>query len=332
MDTKPLAERIRERFPEGLTGILAIGGTRTAFILEYNRQSENPGQIDSFEVYVKKLVGRTTEFLKNFLELGGQHMIVPLYYYQGLKEKRGEAYAEAVLEPILRGVVESFVPFYNEYQVDPYFAGIDTLLRLPENELGYQFGKGLAEFQQSWNYQEGRHKLIWEVAPIPLFSLWRAPQVMGAEETDLMEQQLENAQSLGEISGILYRYYARALYGTDIPMAHFYLGTNRNGDLKMRSILPMTLYDGGPFRMYYTPYPSLFTTRETMAVILEDLAFGKQISSLTADYRDKFSKEVVEAEYAYFTSLKEEPRSTLGLMRQLAAGASSNPPHVSNND
>ncbi len=33
------ADRIRERFPEGLTGIFAIGGTRTTFILEHNQRN-----------------------------------------------------------------------------------------------------------------------------------------------------------------------------------------------------------------------------------------------------------------------------------------------------
>jgi hypothetical protein len=38
-ETQTFADRVRARFPEGLTGIIAIGGTRTTFILEYNRST-----------------------------------------------------------------------------------------------------------------------------------------------------------------------------------------------------------------------------------------------------------------------------------------------------
>ncbi len=41
--------RIRAAFPEGLTGIIAIGGTRTSYILENNRQQTEPGIIPIFD-------------------------------------------------------------------------------------------------------------------------------------------------------------------------------------------------------------------------------------------------------------------------------------------
>ena len=49
---KEFSERIRERYPEGLTAILAIGATRTTYILEHNRESETPGKITDFNLYV----------------------------------------------------------------------------------------------------------------------------------------------------------------------------------------------------------------------------------------------------------------------------------------
>ena len=42
------AQRIRERYPEGLTGLFAIGATRRTFILDRNRHRENPGHIADF--------------------------------------------------------------------------------------------------------------------------------------------------------------------------------------------------------------------------------------------------------------------------------------------
>jgi hypothetical protein len=313
---KEFTERIRERYPEGLTAILAIGATRTTYILEHNRESETPGKITDFNLYVDTLLSSCIKFLESYLELGGQNMIVPFFSYQALKEKRGEDYAKAVVDPFLRLVTEQFQPFYHANDVDPYFAGIDTLLHLPKDQIGYQFGAALVAFQDQWPYQAGRRKLIWEVASIPLFSIWRASQVMGEEETARLEAEIESTTALDELARLLYAYYARAVYGTDIPMPHFYLGTNRNGDLKLRSMLPMALYDGGPFRLYYTPYPSLFTTPEVLRQILEDLAFGKSASSLEIDYRKEYTKASAQAEYETFITLRDNPKSTVGLLRK----------------
>ncbi len=310
------AERIRERYPEGLTGILAIGATRTTYILEHNRDSDTPGKITDFKLYVDTLLSSCISLLESYLELGGQNMIVPFFYYQGFK-KRGDEYVNSVIGPFLRLVTEQFEPFYRANNVDPYFAGIDTLLHTPESDLTHQFGAGLADFQRQWQYQQGRRKLIWEVAPIPLFSLFRAQQVMGEAETAQLEAEVEKTTSLDDLATLLYKYYSRAVYGTEIPMAHFYLGTNRNGDLKLSSILPLSLYDGRPFRLYYTPYPSLFTTPEVLRQILEDLAFGKSASSLGIDYRKEYTKASAQAEYETFITLRDDPKSTVGLLRKL---------------
>lgn len=43
-ETASFADRMHERYPEGLTGIFAPGGTRTNFLLEHQRNQENPGQ------------------------------------------------------------------------------------------------------------------------------------------------------------------------------------------------------------------------------------------------------------------------------------------------
>jgi hypothetical protein len=48
MTDPSFADRIRVRYPEGLTGVFAIGGTRTTYVLEQNRQTSDPGRIDNF--------------------------------------------------------------------------------------------------------------------------------------------------------------------------------------------------------------------------------------------------------------------------------------------
>ena len=318
MQDSVFAQRIRERFPEGLTGVLPIGATRTTYILEHNRQSDEPGKITDFDLYVDTLLGSCISFFESYLELGGQNMIVPIFYYQGFK-KRGDEYVKAIIGPYLRLVTEKFQPFYRANNVDPYFAGIDTLLHTPESEITHQFGQGLADFQAQWQYEAGRRKLVWEVAPIPLFSFFRAKQAMGPEEAARFEAEVESTTSLEALADIMYRYYSRAVYGTEIPKAHFYLGTNRNGDLKLGSVSPLSLYDGHLFRLYYTPYPSLFMTREALREVLEDLAFGKSPSSLTIDYRKEYTKASAEEEYNRFVALRDDPKSTVGLLRKTAA-------------
>lgn len=241
-------------------------------------------------------------------------MVIALFSYQGFYE-RDEAYVKHMIPACLRLIEADTLVFYQQNEIDPYFVGIDTLLHLPADHPAYGLGKAFEEFHQSWDYQENRKKIIWEVAPIPTFSFWKAPQVMGEAASAALEAALNNSTDLNEIHNLLYEYYARAVYGTSLPIPHFYLGSNRNGNLKLRSMLPIALICGGPFRLYYTPYPSLFITDETLQAILEDMAFGAALRSTTVDYKDRFSSEVMDAEYTRVQELREDPGSTLGLTR-----------------
>jgi hypothetical protein len=98
-------------------------------------------------------------------------------------------------------------------------------------------------------------------------------------------------------------------------MPHFYLGSNRNGEMKLHAMLPIALLCGGDFRVFYTPYPTLFMTRETWQVMLEDLAFGKAKRSKKLDYSGQWTPEQAEAEYQRIQALRADPQSTLGLIR-----------------
>ena len=315
------ASRIRERYPEGLTGVLAAGGTRTTYLLEQHQGKENPGLIEDFTVYANYGLDRLFDQMGMFFDLGGQNLISVLYSYRSFYERGGE-YAEKSAELCLRVIDETRLGFYKQYDIDPYFAGIDTMLHLPEGHLAHKIGAEFAQFQQNWVYQEGRRKLIWEVAPIPLFSIWRAHEVMGTKAQSELETALNQCDDLQTMHDLLYRYYARAIYGTDIPVPHFYLGTNRNGDLKLRALLPIALLAGGPFRLYYTPYPSLSMTIETFRAILEDLAFGKPLRSTKTDYSGQITSEVLEAEYQRVQALRADPFSTVGLVRHIQTGQS----------
>src|SRR5690606_33895114 len=112
-----------------------------------------------------------------------------------------------------------------------------------------------------------------------------------------LDQALINGTDLQTLHDKLYEYYAQAAYGTSLPVPHFYLGSIRNGDFKIRAMLPIALLCGDPFRVFYTPYPSLFTTRDTLQGILEDLAFGKTLRSSTKDYSQQYTQELAQVEY-----------------------------------
>src|SRR6185369_2922258 len=123
--------------------------------------------------------------------------------------------------------------------------------------------------------------------------------------------------NLEDINRVLYRRFSCAVYGADVPMPQFYLGTNKSGDLKWRSPMPMALSGGDYLRMFYTPYPSLFTTKETLQAILEDLAFGKRFFSKQTDYKDQFTRALAQAEYERVMALSEDSSTTLGFSRKV---------------
>lgn len=316
MQAEIFAERIRAHYPEGLTGVFAVGGTRTSYILDQQRNDQNPGKIDDFAAYVDSSLAELFQLIDMYFELGGQNLIVALFSYQGFSD-RGAEYAQLAAEMCLRVIDQLKLDFYRTHQIDPYFVGIDTLLHLSPERFEHQLGARFEEFQQNWSYQTGKRKLIWEVAPIPLFSFWRAHQVMGERAQAELATELEQATDLQEIHDITYKYYSRAVYGTDLPKPHFYIGTNRNGDLKLRALLPISLLCGDPFRLYYTPYPSLFMKRETLQAILEDLAFGKPLRSTKMDYGGQITSEMINAEYARVQELSADPNTTLGLTRRI---------------
>jgi len=95
--TAEFAARIRERYPEGLTGIFAIGRTRTAYILEQNQQAADPGKIADFGNYAAYLETRYQEFIKAYLDLGGRTRLLPCFRISAFLSKEVVAENTAAL-------------------------------------------------------------------------------------------------------------------------------------------------------------------------------------------------------------------------------------------
>jgi hypothetical protein len=312
------AARIHERYPEGLTGVFAIGGTRTTYILDQNRDKEDPGKIEDFAAHGEYLLQRYLEFAEMFYSLGGQNMIITAFSFRGFYN-RGKEYAQYLTAELLRLASPAAVEGYKRIGIDPYFVGIDSLLFMPEDSPIHQMAQQLKAFQENWDYQAGRKKLIWEIASIPLLSFWQSDLYLDADEHRALEAKLlDTNEDLEAVYRSLYRHYSREVYGTDVPMPHFYLGTNKSGDLKWRSPMPLALSGGDYIRMFYTPYPTLFITPEIMQVMLEDLAFGKRFFSDKTDYKGKYTRELAQAEYERVMELRQDPNAILGLSRQVA--------------
>ncbi len=314
------ATRIREKYdPQGgLTGVFAIGGTRTTYILEKNRFAPDPGHIGDFSEHADYILSRDRQFLDMFFELGGQNAILTALSFRSFYE-RGQEYAALIVPEILKIIGDEFRAFYQTRGVDPYFVGIDTLQHLLPESPAHHAAQHLDEFRHGWPYQAGRRKLIWEIASIPLYSIWHVCRHMTEAEQTALSVELEAQTDLEGVVRLMHRHFSRAIYGTEVPMPHFYLGTNKSGYLQWRSPMPLGLTGGEFVRMFYTPYPSLFVTRETLQAILEDLAFGKRFQSLKTDYAGRLSPELAQAEYKRAVDLASRPETTLGLSRQVAA-------------
>ena len=314
-DQSVFADQIRARYPEGLTGLFAIGGTRTQFILENNRNSPNPGSITDLQNYTSTLLIGYFEFSRMFFELGGQNMVITALGFESFFQ-RGDAYAQFIALSTLSLINEQAADYYHALAADPYFIGVDTLLLLPTSHPAHELGAALVQFMKEWKYDDSRRKIIWEIASIPLLTLWRAHDGDSSSNDPLTGLSVNQPADLVGVQSAYYEFFAKFAYGAQVPRPHFYLGTNRNGDLKLRTVLPAGFIGGSDCRLYFTPYPSLMMTQEALRAMLDDLAFGQQkLRSRQMDYKDRYTPELAEAEYQRFRSLADDPSSILGLSR-----------------
>jgi hypothetical protein len=318
-EEKSFVERIRERYPEGLTAVVPIGGTRTMYILDKQRHHENPGEIADFADHADYLLEQYFALIQMFFDLGGQNIIIPILAYDRFTAY-GTRYAGLISDLTQMLIRDQAVKAYREKNIDPYFLGTDTLVKLPADHPGHGLGQALRAFQASWDYQAGRRKVFWEIAGLPLYSMWNSKNVMPPEEQAKLEAEIEATNDIEKVRHLAYNYYSKALYGTELPLPHFYLGCNRNGDLKVGSALSTTLTWGFMCRMFFVPYSTMFITRETLQTIIEDVAFGKLMRSKTADYDNRYTSEMAQAEYERMMELRADPMTTVGLSRQVLAG------------
>lgn len=310
------AARIAERFPEGLCGVFAVGATRRTYIMEQNRAASDPGFIGDFAVQTAFLFDRYMGLISLYFGLGGQYMIIPGLSYRSLFE-RGEEYARVIIPEAFNLIGEKWIDFYHRENIDPYFAGLEAMLLLPSGTAPHEAALALRKFQETWPYQEGKRKLIWEIASLPLLAVLQSFTGLAASEIEEFEKPLNSGTELDNLSRNLYRRLSRSVYGTDVPMPHFYLGTCMSGDLKPRAPLIFSLTGGDYLRMFYTPYPTLYISEDGLREILEDLAFRERFHSEGTDYRGKYSAELVEREYQRVLALAEDVNSTLGLARRM---------------
>ncbi|HVO43492.1 MAG TPA: hypothetical protein VMT34_12755 [Aggregatilineales bacterium] len=313
LSDREFALRINDRFPEGLTAVFAIGATRRTYILEQNRQSENPGQIGDFSAMTDYLIPRYFKLVKMFFDLGGQNLLITILSFRSFFE-RGADYVAHATPQLLRLTDAAACDFYHAEGIDPYFVGIDTLLMHPSTLPFRHVIEQLAVFQKGWDCQPGHRKLLWEVASIPLYTFWQAFESMTPEERHMLGQDIQSAPGLSEVFQRLYARFSRLAYGTEFPGPHLYVGANMSGDIKWASPMPIALTGGDYIRMYYTPYPTLFMTPETLRAILNDV-LGKRVQAFSKDYKDNYSRDVVEAEYQRALRLSGDPSSVVGYTR-----------------
>jgi hypothetical protein len=311
-------QRVRSHFPEGLTGIIAVGGTRTSFILS-TEPGQGPsaalGKIDPKQ-YARSAAERYIGLLRMFFDLGGQNLVMPVLSYQAFANERGPEYTREYTRFLRWLAGKRFQRAYRELDVDPYFCGIDTLLHLPEGAKARALAETLRDFSAGWDYAPGRRIVVWEVAPIPLYSFWRATADLKPARRRALDAELATVTDLDELYRRLFRFYAASAFGTEIPVPHFYLGTNRNGDLKLRAPMSLSMLCGGGFRAFYTPYPTLFLTTEALRTMIEDLMSGGGLRSFSKDYEGQYTEELLRRERDRVLALRDDPRSTLGLLRR----------------
>jgi len=305
------ASKIRARYPEGLTGIFAIGATRRTYILLKQRNQPDAGKLDDFPAYAADIFARYLDLISRYRLLGGTNLIVTALSYRAFFE-RGPQYVANLISELQHFTAPETCEFYEREELDPYFVGIDTLLRYPADDPIGNVARHLMSFQERWAYQEGRGKLLWEVASIPLYSTMKFFQ--SAQGLDLAAE-LETTIDLDTTYQKLYRTVSRAMYGIELPIPHFYLGTSMTGDLKWRSPMPIALTGGEYTRLFYTPYPLLLISDEALISMLEHLAFRDRFHAYSVDYSGRFSPGLVQTEYERLEQVVSDPSSTVGLTR-----------------
>lgn len=281
-----LQARIREQYPEGLTAILAIGGTRTAYILLHGNDAR-PGEIPDLEAYMQWAMRKTCNHIVDFYTLGGVNAVVPIFSYLTLGN-RTDSYISQAIKMFSLLIDDTTQAFYAANNIDPYFGGIHELLASKEPEL-VQAGEMLRDFTHTWEYKESHRKLVWGVLSVPLWTFRNADIINGDSAAQRLEMELEQTSNWHERQDLLYNYYCLALYGTTLPLPQFQIGDARNSDLKIRThFFSLDILD--KLRLYYIPYPALFADSDEwqsdLETAIKDLLDDERTRTLNTDYRN----------------------------------------------
>lgn len=296
-------EYIKKKYPEGLCGIFVFGGTRTSYATQIRRHATEPGAIESFQDYTEYGLTRSLEIIHNFFELGGKYAILEILDIHRIAGERG-AYTNPAIDANYALIDEKRQQFYLENQIDPYFVGIDALLQLSESHLAYKLAKRLQEFQMSWSRDEAHCKLIYSIAPLPLYTFSKIQFELLSDEDNLLN-----------LANKLYRQFSVASYGLYVPPPAFYIGQARNGSMQSASRLPLALDVTGKLRLYYTQYPSFYLSKTGLKTILDDLLYESEngLNSKTYDYNGQITPEMAHEMHEYFSRLADDGESILGL-------------------
>jgi hypothetical protein len=310
-----LLEEIRHKFPGGLTAVLGTGGSRTSYILEYNRHKNNPGKID-FDDYGEKMRDKFCLLVKNIVSLGGKNIIdaAPTY---GLIATRTPQYVYSIIDLAKRIYLdEKMQEFYKENHIDPYFVGMEAFLNTPVDSPFNKYAQKLIHFMNEWSYHPDNNRLILEVGTIHIFSIWRALQSNTQEEQQQLEQEIESTFDLKTKFDILYQYFIKKIYGFHVPIPHFLLSSNAKGSCKCFLPLPMILSGGIKTRFFYMPYSPIAISYSALETIIRDLIAPKSQTSLEIDYSDKSNlSTLLENKYQEMLTLVNNPNVIIGLTK-----------------
>lgn len=274
---------------------IAIGGTRTAYLIDRHLTD---GKIMDFHDYTKYSLHQYKRIIANYLSLEGQHLILPVYAWQLLIE-RGEKYAEVSVRALEMLITPEMSQFYSEYNIQPHFAGLEVL-QMSSNPILRQVAENFQNFENQYQYSPDKHHLVWEIAPMPLLTFGQ----------NSFPQKVTNTDDIAGLHDNLYKHYAKIAYKAQLTPPDIYIGSAKNGDLKIRSMFPMALGAGEDTRFYFLEYPSVLITKEHLRLIMEDARQAEYMK--TYDYEDVMNEEKLNELKNRYQKMMED-NSILGI-------------------
>lgn len=287
-----------------ITAILSFSGTRMAYVLERNRDKENPGEID-YPDYLDYSLGKIKDIVTYYFEAGGQNLILEVLDVGLMTDDRGEQYADLATQYIYE-LADGLNKFYREIEADVTFIGIDAIQHLPTGHPAQKLGKYLNDFNNQWQYDyNNRHQILWNIAAIPLYTIHQASQSSGFSQI--------NMEKITKVEADYYENFAQQIYGFNCPMPDLYISSNTNGDFTINSRLPLTLGLNYHFRLFYVPFPTFFMTQDHFNTIMLDMEAKLIYNSYAIDYGGQISQDTAKRGYEYYKAMAKSGENISGL-------------------